>query len=95
MFQNYLPTLRNRVKQDGLDMSDKQIIKMLKKRSNSASWAYTELSYWLDIHNGDMRKAISSYNAGWDVKNGNKYASQVFEKANYLKSNKILQQTVD
>lgn len=95
MFQNYLPTLRNRVTQVGWNMSDKEIIRMVKKRSNSASWAYIELSYWLNVHKGDMRKAISSYNAGWNVKAGNKYASQVLEKANYLKSRKMLHQTVE
>lgn len=95
MFQNYLPTLRSRVQQVGWKMSDKEIIKMVYKRSNSAAWAYIELSYWLNIHNGDMRKALSSYNAGWNVKAGNKYASEVLKKAQYLKSNKLLHQTVD
>lgn len=95
MFQNYLPTLRSRAEQAGWKMSDKEIIKMVQKRQYSASWAYIELSYWLDIHKGDMRKAISSYNAGWKVKAGNTYATQVLEKANYLKSRKMLHQTVE
>lgn len=95
MFQNYLPTLRNRMAQAGWKMSDKEIIKMVKERKNSATWAYIELSYWLERHNGDMRKAIASYNAGNNVKAGNKYASQVLAKANYLKSKRMLHQTVD
>lgn len=95
MFQNYLPTLKSRVKQSGWELTDAEIIKMVKVRKNSAAWAYIELSYWLNRHNGDIRKAISSYNAGNNVKAGNKYASQVLEKANYLKSHKMLQQTVD
>ncbi|AJD81928.1 Vs.1 conserved hypothetical protein [Yersinia phage phiR1-RT] len=95
MFQNYLPTLRNRVKQIGWKLSDKEIINMIQKRSNSATWAYIELSYWLEQHNGDMRKSLASYNAGWNVKAGNKYASEVLTKSNYLKSNKMLQQRID
>ncbi len=94
IFQNYLPTVRERVKQVGWTMTDKEIIKMISKRENSARWAYIELSYWLDIHKGDIRKTLSSYNAGWNVKAGNKYASQVLEKANYLKSRGLLK-TVD
>jgi hypothetical protein len=89
MFQNYLPTLRSRVKEVGWKMSDTEIIRMVQKRQNSASWAYIELSYWLNIHKGNMRKAISSYNAGWNIKAGNKYASEVLEKATYLKSKKM------
>lgn len=95
MYQNYLPTLRARTAQMGWNMTDKQIIKMVSKREHSATWAYIELSYWLEQHNGNMRKAIASYNAGWNTKAGNSYATQVFEKANYLKSNKMLRQTVE
>ncbi|ACL78330.1 Vs.1 conserved hypothetical protein [Escherichia phage JS10] len=91
MFQNYLPTLRSRVKQVGWKMTDKEIIRMVQKRQNSASWAYIELSYWIDVHKGDLRKAIASYNAGWNVKAGSKYASEVLEKANYLKSKKMFE----
>ena len=91
MFQNYLPTLRSRVKQVGWKMSDKEIIRMVQKRQNSASWAYIELTYWIDVHKGDLRKAIASYNAGWNVKAGSKYASEVLEKANYLKSKKMFE----
>ena len=91
MFQNYLPTLRSRVKQVGWKMSDKEIIRMVQNRQNSASWAYIELSYWINVHKGDLRKAIASYNAGWNVKAGSKYASEVLEKANYLKSKKMFE----
>lgn len=95
IFQNYLPTVRNRVKQLGWEMTDAEIIAMLKTRKNSATWAYVELSYWLNVHKGDMRKALASYNAGWDTKAGNHYASLVLNKANYLKSNKMLHITVE
>lgn len=95
IFQNYLPTLRERVKQAGWSMTDAEIIRMLKNRKHSASWAYIELSYWLDRHNGDMRKAIASYNAGNKWKAGNKYASDVLAKANYLKYRKMLHYTVE
>ncbi|AHY25087.1 hypothetical protein AVV36_gp125 [Pectobacterium bacteriophage PM2] len=95
MFQNYLPTVRSRVKQLGWDMTDEQIIGMLQNRSNSAVWSYTELSYWLGIHKGDMSKAIASYNAGWSYKSSTKYAKDVIKKATYLKSNKLLHQTAE
>ncbi|QQG32152.1 hypothetical protein CkP1_0125 [Citrobacter phage CkP1] len=90
MFQNYLPTMRNRIKQIGWNMTDSEIKQMLNNKSHSASWAYIELSYWLNRYDGNMRKAIASYNAGNNWKAGNGYASQVLEKAYYLKSNKLL-----
>lgn len=92
MFQNYLPTVRSRAEQLNWKLTDTEIKNLLKDRKQSARWAYIELSYWLNIHNGDMRKAISSYNAGWNTKAGNTYASLVIDKANYLKSNKLLKQ---
>lgn len=92
MFQNYLPTVRNRAAQFKSNLTDTEIKNLLKDRKQSAKWAYIELSYWLDVHNGDIRKAVSSYNSGWDVKAGNKYASNVIDKANYLKSNKLFKQ---
>lgn len=95
MFQNYLPTIRSRVDKLGWKMTDRQIIKMMGKRSNSAAWAYIELSYWLDVHKGDMRKAIASYNAGWKFKAGDAYASDVLKKANYLKSHKMFKVVIE
>lgn len=95
MFQNYLPTIRERVKQLGWNMTDQEIIRMMKKRNNSAAWAYIELSYWLKVHNGNMRKAIASYNAGWKVKAGDAYASDVLKKANYLKSQQMLKVVIE
>ena len=90
VFQNYLPTVKARAKLDGKNLSDSEIKRMLKSRRVSAEYAYTELSYWLNIHNGNMRKALASYNSGWNVKNGNVYASNVLEKAYFLKTNKML-----
>lgn len=95
MFQNYLPTVRKRAEQLGWNLSDKEIKRMLKTRNNSAAWAYIELSYWLNVHKGDMRKAIASYNAGWKVKAGNAYASEVLKKANYLKAQKMLKVVIE
>lgn len=90
VFQNYLPTVRNRVAQEGKRLSDSEIKRMLKSRKNSAQLAYIELSYWLNIHNGNMRKALASYNSGWNASGGRLYASQVLEKAYFLKQNKML-----
>lgn len=87
MFQNYLPTLRNRASQKGLNMSDKELIKHASKRENSAAWAYEELSYWMKVHDGNTRKALAAYNAGRKWKNGLKYATFILQKAEYLKSN--------
>lgn len=95
VFQNYLPTVKARAKLEGKNLSDSEIRKMLKSRQNSAEWAYIEFSYWLNIHNGNMRKALASYNAGWNVKRGNSYASDVLEKANFLKKHKMLHTKVE
>lgn len=86
MFQNYLPTVKSRFKQMDIDLPDQFIINLLQgPRVNSATWAYIELSYWLKIHNGNTRKALASYNAGWNTKSGKKYAQDVLTKAKYLK----------
>ncbi|WJZ27997.1 hypothetical protein NCTGTJJY_CDS0118 [Serratia phage 92A1] len=90
MFQNYLPTLRSRATQKGLNMSDRELIRHVQKRENSAAWAYEELQYWMSVHDGNTRKALAAYNAGRKWKLGLKYADDVLKKANYLKANKLL-----
>lgn len=92
MFQNYLPTVRNRYAEKGIIISDREIIKNLSKRENSAAWAYEELNYWLEKHDGNTRKALAAYNAGRKWKNGLKYADAVLKKANYLKTKISIQE---
>ena len=90
MFQNYLPTLRSRTRQIGWNMTDGELIRMVSARNNSASWAYIELSYWMNVHKGDIKKSVASYNAGFKWQKGSKYANDVIAKANYLKTNNML-----
>lgn len=85
VFQNYLPTVRSRMKQKGLKYTDSEIIKLLSDRNMSAIFAEEELMEWLKHRKGDMYKALASYYAGWKWENGKGYANSVMKKAKYLK----------
>lgn len=89
-FQNYIPTVKSRMKQNGVTKSNSQIASELSSFNNSAHWANVELDYWLTVHKGNINKAIASYNAGWQIQKGQGYSRSVIQKANYLKSNNIL-----
>lgn len=84
-FQNYLPTVRNRFKQKGLNYSDKEIVELLMDRNFSATMAEEELNDWFRVRKGDLFKTLASYNAGWKWQNGRSYANNVMKKAEYLK----------
>lgn len=92
MFQNYLPTVKSRFKQMGIDMPKEEIIRLLISRENSAEWSYIELKTWLKYHKGHLRNALASYNGGynWKSKQTQGYAKSVLNKATYLKNNKIV-----
>ena len=92
LFQNYLPTVRNRSKQIGLNLTDEQIIAQLVNRSKAAEWSYIELNTWLKIHKGDLKRALASYNGGyrWHKPAPMYYSQDILRKADYLKRNKIL-----
>lgn len=89
-FQNYVPTVKSRMKQDGTHKPSHQIAKELSNFNTSAHWASVELNYWLKVHNGNMNKALASYNAGWNTKAGASYSNSVMRKAVYLKQNNVL-----
>ena len=93
MFQNYLPSVKSWTNKINWNMSDAQIKKMLKNRKYSATWAYIELSYWMNRYNGNIPKAIASYNAGNNYKAGIKYSRQVMKKAEYLKEHQMFKET--
>lgn len=93
MFQNYLPSVKSWTEVVNWKMSDSQIKKMLSKRENSATWAYIELSYWLNRYDGNISKAVASYNAGNNYKKGLSYSKQVIKKANYLKEHQMFKET--
>lgn len=89
-YQNYIPTVKSRMKQNGVTKSNAQIASELKQFDRSAYWAHTEMEYWLKVHNGSMPKALASYNAGWQISKGKSYSSSVIKKAQYLKTNDVL-----
>lgn len=89
-FQNYVPTVKNRLKQQGIHKSHAQISNELSNFNRSAYWANVEIDYWLKSHNGNMSKALASYNAGYNVRAGMKYSSSIIRKATYLKENNVL-----
>lgn len=92
LFQNYLPTVRNRSKQMGLNLTDEQIINQLVIRHKAAEWSYIELNNWLKVHKGDLKRALASYNGGyrWHKPAPMYYSQDILRKAEYLKRNKIL-----
>lgn len=89
-FQNYIPTVKSRMKQDGVNKSHAQISKELSNFNTSAHWSNIEIDYWLKTHNGNMPKALASYNAGYNVGAGRKYSNQILQKALYLRANNVL-----
>lgn len=89
-FQNYIPTVKSRMKQNGVHKTSAQISKELSNFNTSAHWADIEIDYWLKTHKGNMHKALASYNAGYNVKAGNGYANSILRKATYLKNNDVL-----
>lgn len=97
MFQNYIKTVRNRLKQAGIPKHDNDIIEELLDRGNSAYWSHVELKSWLKVHKGDINKALASYNAGynWKYKVGQTYSYEVRTIAEYLKSNSIVGNTME
>lgn len=90
VFQNYLPTVSARSKQMDKHLTNAQIKRMLKNRSNSAKWAYIELTYWMDKYNGNIPKSLASYNSGGNYKKGMGYSRSVLKKARYLEESGIL-----
>ncbi len=89
-YQNLITTVQSRMKQDGVTKSRDQVAKELKNPNVSAYWARVEMQNWLQVHNGNLSKALASYNAGWAYSKGAGYSRSVLLKANYLKSNNIL-----
>lgn len=89
-YQNYIPTVKSRMKQEGITKTNAQIASELQRFDRSAYWAHIEMEYWLKVHKGSVPKALASYNAGWNISKGQRYSSSVINKATYLKSNNVL-----
>lgn len=89
-FQNYIPTVRSRMKQQGIHKTNAQISNELSNFNTSAHWSNIEIDYWLKTHKGNMPKTLASYNAGYNVGAGQKYSNQILKKAAYLRSNNVL-----
>lgn len=89
-FQNYIPTVKSRMKQNGVQKTTNQIQNELSQFNKSAQWATVELSYWDKIHKGNIQKTLASYNAGWSIGKGQGYSNSVMKKARYLKTNNVL-----
>ncbi|EQA7786725.1 transglycosylase SLT domain-containing protein [Acinetobacter baumannii] len=89
-YQNLITTVKSRMAQEGVHKSRSQIASELKNPNTSAYWARVEMQSWLKVHNGNIHKALASYNAGWASNKGASYSRNVIKKANYLKDNNIL-----
>lgn len=89
-YQNMVSTVKSRMKQQGINKSHSQVVRDLQNHNTAAYWSRAELEYWLKVHNGNISKALASYNAGWNSRAGTGYSNNVLRKAQYLKSNNIL-----
>ncbi|CAH1068194.1 hypothetical protein ABNavy1_135 [Acinetobacter phage AB-Navy1] len=89
-YQNLVTTVKSRMAQNGIQKSRAQITKELQNPNVSAHWARVEMQSWLKVHNGDINRALASYNAGWKHQRGALYSRNVLKKANYLKDNNVL-----
>ena len=89
-FQNYIPTVKSRLKQQGVTKSHSEISRELSNINRSAHWANVEIDSWLKTHKGNMPKALASYNAGYNVGAGYRYSSSIIRKATYLRDQNIL-----
>lgn len=87
VFQNYLPTVRNRFKQKGINISDTEIKILLNDRNYSAIFAEIEIKDWLKHRKGDLYKSLASYYGGWKWERAKWYADAVMSKAKYLEDN--------
>lgn len=90
-YQNLITTVKSRMHQNGVNKSRSEISKELQNPNKSAYWARVEVEHWLDVHNGNISRALASYNAGWKHQRGANYSKNVLSKAQYLKQNNILQ----
>lgn len=60
-------------------------VKLLVNQEYAAQAALDEMNFWLDYHNKNVRKSLSSYNAGFARNSAsNSYAADVVKKAKYL-----------
>lgn len=88
LFQNYVVTVQNRMKNEGINVSKVHIKdRLIKDRDFSAKYATIELKYWLKKRNGNLIQALASYNAGWKWQRGKGYANKVIATRNYLIKN--------
>lgn len=84
-FQNYIVTVRSRLKMQGYNLTNQQIISMLSDRKTSALYAKIEILEWLKHRKGNLHKALASYNAGWKYERGVGYANSIKKKMAYLR----------
>lgn len=68
------------------------VIKKLETLHGGTECAIGELSYWLNYHNGDIKKALASYNKGFKYKDprARQYAKMVMHTAKILEENQML-----
>lgn len=70
----------------------RHVINRLESMDGGTHYAMQELEYWLNYHNGDLRKALASYNKGFQYKDprAKHYAKMVMTTARLLEQKQIL-----
>lgn len=74
------------------NVSKQKLKNYLNTLEGGSKFAIYELEYWLNYHNGDLKRALASYNAGFKFKSphAQKYANMVMNTASILKEKQIL-----
>jgi hypothetical protein len=85
-FHNLLESVaaRHNVKLNGYNAS-RLAEQLVLNIDYSAVEALAELEFWLTKYKGNWRKAVASYNAGWNIKAGEKYMLDIAKKVKQIK----------
>lgn len=83
VFQNHLKTVASR---EGVKPSKHLANKLVKNFDYSAEHAVKELEYWKQVRKDRLQEVLASYNAGFNLKAGRKYANEVMEKIAMLQN---------
>lgn len=83
VFQNHLKTVASR---EGVKPSKHLANKLVKNFDYSADHAVKELEYWKQVRKDRLQDVLASYNAGFNMKAGRKYANEVMDKIAMLQN---------
>lgn len=81
VFQNHLKTVASR---EGVKPSKRLAKRLVNDFDYSLNHAISELSFWKQVRKDRLRDILASYNAGYNLSAGRKYANDVLNKISKL-----------